>query len=470
LVFLNFLPIGKHFHVITGLFTVFFQRLRPDGQLPALPFDIAESIEQSNVDNLEQVGIGKAHQLSWKMALDTYSCTECGRCLTHCPTYITDKPLSHKGLNLTIKEHLLQSAPALLSNDTASLPNMEPDVISAETVWSCTTCGWCESACPLFIEQVPRIIDFRRYDVTIRAEFPAEAVTVFRNIESQGNPWGVNAEERTAWTQDSPFLIPTVEENPDFEYLWYVGCAGALDDRQKKVSHALATILDAAEVNYAILGKDEICNGDTARRLGNEMLFEQLAKQNIETFKKHKVRKVFTHCPHCFNIIKNEYTQFGVQYETYHHSELIAELLKDKRVQPSKSFDALVTYHDSCYMGRYNEVYEAPRDVLTQVPGVQLKELERNKKQSFCCGAGGGRMWLEEHIGERINHNRVQEIIESGASTVASNCPFCLTMIRDGLNDLGAEGIEAKDIAEVLAQSLEQPHAPEDTKTEPQLS
>lgn len=450
LVFLNFLPIGKHFHVITGLATVFFQRIRPNGQLPSPGIDFEEATEE----DLERVGISNATRLSWKQALDTYSCTECGRCLTHCPTYITDKPLSHKGLNLTIREHLMKSADAILAGKIDTLPSMEPDVISQETVWSCTTCGWCESACPLFIEQVPRIIDLRRNDVLVRAEFPEEAVNVFKGMETQGNPWGVNAMERDKWTQETDIQIPTVDTNPNFEYLWYVGCAGAYDDRQKKVSIALAKILQAAGVNYAILGKKETCNGDTARRLGNEMLFQMLAKANIEQFEKHKVRKVFTHCPHCFNVIKNEYTQFGVSYETFHHSQLIAELIKDKRIQPNQDFHELVTYHDSCYMGRYNEVYDQPRHVLRSVPGLQVKELERNRKQSFCCGAGGGRMWLEEHTGERINHNRVKEIVQTGATTVATNCPFCLTMIRDGLNDLGAEDVKARDIAEIIADSL----------------
>lgn len=450
LIFLNFLPLGKHFHVITGLATVFFQRTRPNGQLPSTGIDFEEATEE----DLERVGISNITRLSWKEALDTYSCTECGRCLTHCPTYITDKPLSHKGLNLTIREHLMKSADAILAGKIDTLPAMEPDVISQETVWSCTTCGWCESACPLFIEQVPRIIDMRRNDVLVRAEFPEEAVNVFKGMETQGNPWGVNAMERDKWTQETDLTIPTVDTNPDFEYLWYVGCSGAYDDRQKKVSIALAKILDAAGVNYAILGKKETCNGDTARRLGNEMLFQMLAKANIEQFEKHKVRKVFTHCPHCFNVIKNEYTQFGVSYETYHHSQLIAELIKDKRIQPNQEFHELVTYHDSCYMGRYNEVYDEPRHVLHSVPGLQVKELERNRKQSFCCGAGGGRMWLEEHTGERINHNRVKEIVQTGATTVATNCPFCLTMIRDGLNDLGAEQVKARDIAEIIADSL----------------
>jgi Fe-S oxidoreductase len=450
LIFLNFLPIGKHFHVITGLFTVFLQRVRPTGQIPAVGVDFEEADEK----DLERVGISNATQLTWKMALDTYSCTECGRCLTHCPTYITDKPLSHKGLNLTIREHLMRSADLLLAEKTEALPAMSPDVISQETIWSCTTCGWCESACPVFIEQIPRIIDMRRSDVLVRAEFPEEAVNVFRGMETQGNPWGVNAMERDKWTEETDLKIPTVEENPEFEYLWYVGCAGAYDDRQKKVSIALAKILDAAGVNYAILGKKETCNGDTARRLGNEMLFQMLAKANIEQFEQHKVRKVFTHCPHCFNVIKNEYTQFNVSYETYHHSELIAQLLKDKRIQPNGAFNELVTYHDSCYMGRYNQVYDEPRDVLSSIPGLQLKDMERSRKQSFCCGAGGGRMWLEEHTGERINHNRVKEIVETGAKTVATNCPFCLTMIRDGLNDLGAEDIRARDIAELVADSL----------------
>ena len=444
LTFLNLLPLGKHFHVITGLPNVFFQRLVP-GRLPMLDLDMEGESEP------EFFGVEKANELSWKVALDVYSCTECGRCQTHCPTYVTEKPLTHRGLNLTIKEHLLSSS-KMLSKDNEDLPALLPDVISADTVWACTTCGWCETACPVFIENVPRLIDMRRYEVQVKSEFPEEAMGVFRGMETQGNPWGLSAGKRMDWA--TGLDLPTVDENPEFEYLWYVGCAGAYDDRQKKVARSLAKVLKQADINFAVLGEAEMCNGDSARRLGNEYLYQILAQQNIETFKEHKVKKIFTSCPHCFNVFKNEYSQFGVEYEVLHHSQLISSLIKDERIKPTKTFDQLVTYHDSCYMGRYNDVYEEPRSSLTGVPGLKLKEMPRTKRESFCCGAGGGRMWLEEHLGTRINQNRVKEAVDTGATTIATNCPFCLTMVRDGLNELDVEDVQARDIAEIVADSL----------------
>lgn len=450
--FLNLLPLGKHFHVIVGLPDVFFQRVQPVGQLSWMNIDMEADMDK------QFWGVEKINQITWKMALDTYSCTECGRCLTHCPTYVTDKPLTHKGLNLTIKEHLLDTAPAILANQTEKLPALVSQVISSDTIWACTTCGWCETACPLFIEQVPRIVDMRRYQAMVKSdggEFPQEAINVFRGLEEQSNPWNLSQSDRGAWIEG--LGIPTVQENPDFDYLWYVGCAGAYDDRQKKIAAALAKVIRAAGLNYAVLATEESCNGDTARRLGNEYLFQALARQTIETFGKYKVRKIFTQCPHCFNVFKNEYTQFGVEYEVYHHSQLIQQLLADDRIKPDRSLDELVTYHDSCYLGRYNEVYEEPRRVLRSVPGVKVVEMPRHERQSFCCGAGGGRMWLEEHLGTRINQNRVKEAVETGATTIASNCPFCLTMLRDGLGELGVEGVQTRDIVEILADSLNVP-------------
>lgn len=463
LFFLNLLPLGKHFHVITGLFTVFLQRVEPVGRLARMDIDMESEEEQF-------WGVKDITDLTWKWAVDTYSCTECGRCLTHCPTYVTEKPLSHKGLNKTIREHLMDSFDLIAlankkskasegtSAEGGELPDLVPEVISEETIWACTTCGWCETACPVFIENVPRLIDMRRYKVMGEGNPPQLASNVIRGMESQYNPWGISAEERVNWCQGHD--IPTVVENPDFEYLWYVGCAAAYDDRQKKVALALAKVLKAAGINFAILGKEESCNGDTARRLGHELLFQTLAERSIETFQKYGAKKIFTQCPHCFNVIKNEYSQFDAHFDVLHHSQLIQQLLLDERIKPSRSFDQLVTYHDSCYMGRYNEVYDEPRRALRSVPGLKIKEMERSKRQGFCCGAGGGRMWLEEDLGSRINQNRVEEAVATGATTVATNCPFCLTMIRDGISELKVEGVEALDIAEIVANSLD---LPEDT-------
>jgi Fe-S oxidoreductase len=446
LLFLNFLPLGKHFHVITGLLNVYFQRLDPQYRPPKM-----------DLENSETFGTQKADELTWKMALDVYSCTECGRCQTHCPTYVTGKPLSHKALNQTIKTHLLDQVDVLAKGPEhrEELPDLVPNVISADTIWACTTCGWCETACPVFIENIPRIVDMRRHEVLVKSEFPQEATRVFKGMETQGNPWGLGASSRADWAEGHG--VPTVDENPEFEYLWFVGCAGSYDERQKKVSQALAKVLNAAGVNYAILGKKETCNGDSARRMGNEYLFQMLAEQNIETFREYNVKKVFTQCPHCFNVLKNEYPQLGGNYEVLHHTQLIETLLKDKRIQLDAAFDELVTYHDACYLGRHNHEYDAPRTALSSVPGLKLVEMGRSKRQSFCCGAGGGRMWMEETIGTRINQNRVKEAVATGAKTIAANCPFCITMLRDGIAEIGVEGVEVKDVAEIVASSLKLP-------------
>ncbi|WP_373047619.1 (Fe-S)-binding protein [Vulgatibacter sp.] len=446
LVFLNFLPLGKHFHVITGLPDVFFQRLDPQYR-PA----------KMDLENSETFGIQKADELTWKMALDPYSCTECGRCQTHCPTYVTGKPLTHKGLNKTIRLHLMEQAEVLAAGPEAreQLPDLVPNIVNPETIWACTTCGWCETACPVFIENIPRIIDMRRHEVLVKSEFPPEVTRVFKGLETQGNPWNLGATSRGDWAEG--MNVPTVQDNPEFEYLWFVGCAGSYDDRQKKVTQSLAKVLNAAGVNYAILGNEETCNGDSARRIGNEYLFQMLAEQNIETFKTYNVKKIFSQCPHCFNILKNEYPALGGEYEVMHHSQLIAELLKDKRIVPTEKFDELVTYHDACYLGRHNQEYKAPRKTLEAIPGLKIVEMARSERQSFCCGAGGGRMWMEEHVGTRINQNRAKEAIDTGAKTVAANCPFCITMLKDGISELNVEGVVVKDISELLADSIKLP-------------
>ncbi len=444
LVFLNFLPIGKHFHVITGLFDVFVQRgprqFRPD---------------KVDLETSETFGIQKADELSWKMALDVFSCTECGRCQTHCPTYQTGKPLTHKALNKTIRNYLTTNAESFPPKDRELLPDLVPHVIDPETIWACTMCGWCETACPVFIENLPRITELRRHEVLVKSEFPPELTRVFKGLENQGNPWGLGATSRSDWAEG--LQIPTVEEKQDFQYLWFVGCSGAYDERQKKVTRALAAVLTEAKVSFATLGNSETCNGDSARRLGNEYLYQTLAQTNIETMNAAGVKKVFTQCPHCFNVIKNEYPQLGGNYEVIHHTELIAELLKDGRIKPTEKFGELVTFHDSCYLARHNDISDAPRDALAGALKLPIVEMPRNRREGFCCGAGGGRMWMEEKIGTRINQNRVKEAVATGAKTIATSCPFCLTMIRDGVNELNVEGVQVKDIAEIVAESLKLP-------------
>ena len=440
LLFLNVLPYGKHFHVITALPNVYFKRIGPPGAL-------------SKPDlKKEEFGVKTAADLSWKHLFDVYSCTECGRCETHCPTYVTGKPLTHKQVNVDLKRHLLAMEERLVSGKKDELPPLVPEVLSPETVWACTTCGWCETACPVLIENVPRLIDMRRYQVQVEGKFPQEARRAFKGMETQSNPWSMDANTRTDWCKDLD--IPRANGAGDFDYLFFVGCAGSFDDRQKKVSRAIVKILRLAKVKFAIL-ENEGCTGDPARRLGNEYLFQTLAQANVEALNPHKDKTVVTQCPHCFNTIKNEYPQFGGDYKVIHHSELIAELFAKERLTARETTEAEVTYHDACYLGRINEVYEPPRQALRALPGLTLIEMPRCKRESFCCGAGGGRMWLEERIGTRINQNRVEEVAKTGAKCVATACPFCLTMLKDGVSETGREDqIRVKDIAEIVVASL----------------
>jgi Fe-S oxidoreductase len=459
LVFLNFLPFGKHFHVITALPDVYVQRLPPRGALRKL------ELESETPD----YGARSVKDLSWKEALDAYSCTECGRCQTHCPTYVTGKPLSHKEVNRTLRHHIQDQAAELVAIARApdatardalaeKLPAVVGNVLPEATVWACTTCGWCETACPVLIENVPRLVDLRRHQVLVESAFPEEAARVFKNIETQGNPWGIGSNRRAEWCED--LAIPRASEG-DFEWLFFVGCAGAFDDRQKKVSRAIVKILRAAGVKFAILGDEETCNGETARRLGNEYLFQMQATANVELMNGYGVKKVIAQCPHCLNTIKNEFPQMGGNFEVVHHSELIARLVAEGKLVPgvAKAFEGqLVTFHDPCYLARWNGIADEPRAALASVPGLRVLEMERNREQGFCCGAGGGRMWLEEKIGTRINQNRVEEAsrtLGEEGGVVAVGCPFCLTMLKDGVAELGKEEkLRVVDLAEIVADGL----------------
>jgi Fe-S oxidoreductase len=465
LLFGNFLPYGKHFHIITALPNVFFQRLPPAGALRKL------DLESETPD----YGARTAKDLSWKEALDVYSCTECGRCQTHCPTYVTGKPLSHKEVNRAIRRHVTELAPELTrlarardpaarENAAEALPPLLGNAIAAETAWACTTCGWCETACPVFIENVPRLVDLRRYQVLVESAFPEEAARVFKNIETQGNPWGIGSNRRADWCQD--LEVPRASQGGEYEWLFFVGCAGAFDDRQKKVSRAIVRLLRQAKVTFAILGEEETCNGEAARRLGNEYLFQMQAQANVERLNGYGVKKILVQCPHCLNTIKNELPQFGGNYQVVHHTELIARLVAEGRLAPGTAAalgGAAVTFHDPCYLARWNGVTEAPRQALGAVTGLQLLEMPRNRRQGFCCGAGGGRMWLEEKLGTRVNQNRVSEAattLGQAGGVVATGCPFCLTMVKDGIAETGREeSLRVMDVAEIVAASL--PEAPE---------
>jgi Fe-S oxidoreductase/nitrate reductase gamma subunit len=454
-VFLNALPYGKHFHIITALPNVFFARLSPAAALRKL------DLEAENAS----YGTATVKDLSWKEAWDVYSCTECGRCQTHCPTYVTGKPLSHKEVNRAIRHHLADVAPALTAlaraedpaakeGAAAALPRIGT-VVPAETYWACTTCGWCETACPVLIENVPRLVDMRRQDVLVESSFPDEASRVFKGIETQGNPWGIGSNKRTEWCAD--LALPRAGDGA-FEWLFFVGCAGAFDDRQKKVSRAIVRILREAKVSFAILGDEETCTGDAARRLGNEYLFQMQAQALVETLNGHQVKKILVQCPHCLNTLANELPQFGGRYEVVHHADLVARLVREGKLSPGRADGVgAVTYHDPCYLARWNGVTAPPREALRSA-GVQPREMARSGRQGFCCGAGGGRFWLEERLGTRVNRNRAEEAaatLGAQGGVVATACPFCLTMMKDGLADAGKEdAIRVLDVAEIVALGL----------------
>jgi Fe-S oxidoreductase len=462
LVFLNLLPQGKHFHVLTALPDVFFARLAPAA---LVPLDL-EALESGDA----RFGTATVKDLSWKEGLDVLSCTECGRCQTHCPTHVTGKPLSHKEVNRALRRHLWAQAPALLELARAADPVAREaaaaklpaitTVVEPDTAWACTTCGWCETACPVLLENVPRLVDIRRQQVQVEASFPEEAQRVFKGLEGQGNPWGIGSNRRTEWCADLD--LPRAASGAPFEWLFFVGCAGAFDDRQKKVSRAVVALLRRAGVSFAILGDEETCTGDAARRLGNEYLFQAQARALVEVLERRGVKRILVQCPHCLNTLKNELPAFGGRYQVVHHAELLSRLATEGRL-PAPMGPAVagpVAFHDPCYLARWNGVTEPPRQALRHA-GVELQELPRNRREGFCCGAGGGRFWLEERLGTRINQERVREAAEAlgpGGGTIATGCPFCLTMLRDGVSETGREeSLKVLDVAELLLAATEAP-------------
>ncbi|HEV8266868.1 MAG TPA: (Fe-S)-binding protein [Thermoanaerobaculia bacterium] len=455
--FLNYLPLAKHFHIITALPNLFFRKIEPAGKLAT--FDIEKAAEK------EKFGVSKIEDFTWKQKLDMFTCTECGRCREICPTHLTGKPLTPKGFMVDLRNALYAEAPALLEGgaDSDGRKALVGGWVDEETVWACTTCRYCESACPVGITYVDKIIDMRRSLVLEKSEFPKEAQTAFNGMERQGNPWNLPAADRDAWTKELPFPVLTMAEAADsgVEVLFWVGCAGSYEDRGKRVSRALATLLHEAGVSFAILGREETCTGDSARRLGNEYLFQTLAQQNIETMNGYGVKKIVTNCPHCFNTIKNEYVDFGGTFEVLHGTELVARLIDEGRISLTSRLEKSITFHDPCYLGRHNEVYDAPREVLNAIPGLALVELPRSRDKGLCCGAGGGRMWLDETIGTRINQSRFDEIEKAGADAVGVSCPFCMVMIGNAKTEMGGK-TEAFDVLELAARAL--PAHPEGAK------
>ncbi|MGO8875941.1 MAG: (Fe-S)-binding protein [Acidimicrobiales bacterium] len=466
--FLVFLVHSKHLHIVMAPLNVVFSRQpRALGALGTTPL-----IDVENMDEDTVFGAGRVEDFSWKQMLDLVTCTECGRCQSQCPAWNTGKPLSPKLVIMDLRDELLKQSGRVLAgaaarsagasasaSATAERPTLVPGVIDPDVLWSCTTCGACVEQCPVDIEHVDAIIDMRRYEVLIESRFPTEAGLMLRNIENRGDPWGLGSSKRLEWTAGVDFEVPVVTDTigDDIEYLFWVGCAGALDERARKTTQSVARLLHQAGVTFAVLGARESCTGDPARRLGNEFLYQMQVTQNLETLNSAGVKKVVASCPHCFNSLSKEYPALGGNFEVIHHSQLLSRLVAEGKLTPER-FNAKVTYHDPCYLGRHSRVYDPPRSVIESVPGVQSIEMHRCREKGFCCGAGGARMWLEEKIGKRVNLERTDEALGTGADVVSTACPFCLIMLDDAVKERQRdEEVTVLDISQILERSMSPP-------------
>src|SRR2546427_4859406 len=441
--FLSYILYSKHSHIVFAIVNSFFIDMEPKG-----------AIKPIDLEKTETFGAQRVEQFSLRQLLDGFACTECGRCTDACPANATGKPLDPMHLIVNMKDTLLEQGPASLAGKTDGRPNMFQTVHPEDGIWACTTCYACVYECPVFNEHVPKIIDMRRHLVLMEGKMPPEAAEAMRKIEQNYNPWGIGWDQRGKWAAD--LGIPTMaEDGHDIDYLFWVGCAGSFDERNRKVVAAFARLMQKAGVKFAILGKEEKCTGDPARRIGNEYLFQTLAKENVATLGKYKVTKIVTACPHCFNTLKNEYPQFGGEYEVIHHSQLLSELIDAGKLKPETPVAAKVTHHDSCYLGRYNDIYDEPRHVLESLPQIQTVEMTKCRDKGFCCGAGGARMWMEETIGEKVNHRRLSHVTETGAEIVATACPYCLIMMDDAAKTKNVDASLARaDIAELLDRAV----------------
>jgi Fe-S oxidoreductase len=447
---LAIIPYTRYLHIIASIFNGIL-RQQPRGVLKPIDLEKAETLGVATID-----------QLTWKQNLDLYSCVICGNCQELCPAYNSGKKLNPKKIIQDLKKHLLKVGPELVAakakgEPAPANPNvpLAENVILLDEIWACTTCGACDEVCPVWVDHVDKIVDLRRNLVMEQASMPETAEGALRSIEDRGHPWRGTTLSRTDWAEGLD--IKVLSDDSDVDILFWVGCTGALEERSTKISQSVAKLLKAAGVNFGILGAEESCCGEPARRLGNEYLFQMQAEKNIEILKNYGVKRIVTACPHGYNILKNEYPQFGGNYEVSHHTEFIAQLIKEGKLNVKKSLNEVVTYHDACYLGRYNDIYQPPRQLIKAVPGIKLKEMERNKRRGFCCGGGGGHMWLEEQEGRRINEMRTEQVIETGAQKVVTACPFCLQMFDDGIKTKEAEEkLKVMDIAELLAAQIEE--------------
>lgn len=480
--FLVYVPQSKHAHLIAGLANVYLNRLDKPGKLTKIDFED---------ETQESFGVGKIEDFTQLQMVDFYACVECGRCTNMCPATGTGKMLSPMDLIVKLRDHLTFYGAAVTSkqpwvptfafantkgnqlalaaaghgaSESAAAASYNPsligDVITEEEIWACTTCRNCEDQCPVMNEHVEKIIDLRRYLVLTEGKMNPDAQRAMTNIERQGNPWGLNRKERENWRElREDVHVPTVKEmkkaGEEFEYLYWVGSMGSYDNRSQKIALSFAKLLNEAGVKFAILGNKEKNSGDTARRLGNEFLFQDLAVKNIEEFQNAGVKKIITTDPHAYNIFKNEYPDFGLEAEVYHHTEILYQLIKEGRLVPKYPVNETITFHDSCYLGRYNDVYDPPREILKAIPGVKLIEMERNHDRAMCCGAGGGLMWMEEDTGQRINVARTEQALETNSTIIGSACPYCLTMLSDGTKAKEVEDkVKTYDVAELLERSV----------------
>jgi len=475
--FLVIVAYSKHLHIFLAPLNVLFSR-RPNALGPLEPMRSNGKVldfEEADPDT-DVFGLGKIEDFTWKGLLDMGTCTECGRCQSQCPAWATGKPLSPKQVILDLRDHAFAKAPYLLAasdDDREKLPDdvkkeaerplvgKDGGVIDPDVIWSCTNCGACVEECPVDIEHIDHIDGMRRHQVLIESAFPVEAAGMLKNLENKGDPWGMGENRRAEWITELDFEVPVVDGkiDPETEYLFWVGCAGALEDRAKKTTKAIATLLHDAGVKFAVLGPAETCTGDPARRIGNEFVYSMLAQQNVETLNEAGAKKVVASCPHCFNTISREYPQLGGNYEVIHHTQLLARLVADGRLQPVAPVQEKLTYHDPCFLGRHNKVYTPPREILDSVPGVEATEMHRCKERGFCCGAGGARMWMEERIGKRINTERIEEALALKPDTISTACPYCLVMLGDAVAEKKSSGdapdtLEVVDVAQLLARSV----------------
>jgi Fe-S oxidoreductase len=500
LAFLVYVPQSKHFHIFTAPVNIWFRRPEPVGRLAGLDLENEAA---------ESFGVGAVEEFTQKQMLDFYACVECGRCTNACPASGTGKALSPMHLIVKLRDHLMEKGAAVTSRspwvpgfafagaggahavhaaesegvrwETAQgITDIRPTlawqeaswkkrdapvsevsliggVVTEDEIWACTTCRNCEDQCPVGNGHVDKIVDLRRHLVLMQGRLPHEGQRAMQNLERQGNPWGLSRNERDGWTRDpGDVRVPTVKDEPDFEVLFFVGSMGSYDPRTRKVTRAFVRLMNEAGVRFAILGNEERNSGDTPHRMGNELLFQQLCAENIAAFRKYGVRRIVTADPHAYNTLKNEYPDFGLEgVEVLHHTELLDRLVRSGRLKPRHAVNERVVYHDSCYLGRYNGVYDAPRNILRAIPGVELAEMARSRENGMCCGAGGCRMWMEETSGKRINLARAEQALETNPTVIGSACPYCLTMMEDGVKLKGAdERVKARDVAELLAQSV----------------